>query len=142
MSGVRLGIEATYSSGTAQQQYRYTIVADQNGVISVRDIQSPYGLILDSMTRVPQPVVNDINASIAQMENLIGMTSAINGNLTFVAETSKNVTFATPMADTNYRVDFSLADFIAVRVTSKTTVGFTVEVNVTYTGVIGYDVFV
>jgi hypothetical protein len=136
------GFEASYTSGTAQQQYRYTIVSDANGVVSVRNIQSPYGLILDSMTRVPQSVVTDINNSIATMETLLNMTSTINGNLTFAAETSKSVTFATPVANTNYRVVFSVSDFVAVRVTSKTTTGFTVEVNVTYSGVIGYDVFV
>lgn len=66
----------------------------------------------------------------------------MNGQLTFTGESSKPVTFATPFVGTTYRVCFSTTDFVPVRVTNKTTAGFTVEVGVTYTGTVGYDVFV
>jgi hypothetical protein len=76
------------------------------------------------------------------VENFVAQTSAVNGQLTFAAETSKTVTFVTPFVGTGYRVVFSTTDFIPVRVTSKLTTGFTVSVGVSYTGVVGYDVFV
>ena len=142
MSGTRVGFEATYTSGTGTQQYRYTIVSDANDIISVRDIRSPYGLIIDSMTRVPQSVIDDINASILQMEDILGMTTTINGTLTFASETEKSVTFTTPLASTGYRVYMSPSDFISARVTNKLTTGFTIQLDCTFTGTVGYDVFV
>lgn len=142
MAGIRIAFEATYTSGTGQQQYRFTVVVDQNGVSSVRDVRSPFGLIMDTMTRLPQTVVDDIQAAMAQVEALLSLTSAVNGELTFATETSKSITFSTPMASTNYRVHLSPSDFIPVRVTNKLVTGFTVEAGVTFTGVVGYDVFV
>lgn len=142
MAATRVQFDATYTSGTGTNLYRFTICVNVAGVVGVRDIRTPYGLLIDSMTSVPQPVVNDINTAIAQMEALITMTSAINGTLVFVTEGSRDVVFATPMADTNYRVYLSPSDFIPVRVTNRTTVGFTVQVGTTFTGTVGYDVFV
>jgi hypothetical protein len=142
MAGTRIAFEATYASGTGRNQYRYTVVYDLSGVTSVRDIRTPFGLILDSMTRLPQSVVADINASIAQVEGLLSATSAINGTANFVNATSVSVTFVSPLANTNYRVHLSPSDFVPVRVISKTVTGFTIEAGVTFTGSVGYDVFV
>lgn len=142
MAGTRIAFEGTYTSGTVPQQYRYTIVSDTSGVISVRDMMSPYGLIIDSMTRLPQSVVADITTSITQVETLLTMTSAVNGTLTFVAESEQSVTFATAMADTNYRVYFNPSDFLVARVSAKSTTGFTCQLNITFTGTVGYDVIV
>ena len=142
MAYQRITSEFTYRSGVSPQLYYFTVSVDQAGLISVRNIQSPQGRILDSQTSLPQSVTDDITAAIAQVENLVAQTSAVNGQLTFAGETTKTVTFGTPFADTTYRVLFSTTDFIPVRVTSKSTTGFTVSVGVTYTGTIGYDVFV
>ena len=142
MSGTRIAFEATYTSGTGQQQYRYTVVADLSGVLSVRDMMSPFGLIMDSMTRLPQSVVDDIQGSMAQVEALLSLTSAVNGTATFVAATTVAITFSTPMPNTNYRVQLAASDFIPVRTTSKLTTGFTIETGITFTGTVGYDVFV
>jgi len=114
---------------------------DQTGGLSVKNIQSPQGRIIDSQTSVPQSVTDDIQTAIDQVENLVAQTSAVNGQLSFVAEASKPVTFVTPFAGTTYRVVFSTVDFVPVRVISKTISGFTVDVGITYTGTIGYDVF-
>lgn len=142
MAGTRIAFEGTYTSGTGTSQYRFTVVVDQNGVVSVRDIRTPFGLIMDSMSRLPQSVVDDITAAMAQVEDLLALTSAVNGTLTFTAETEKSVTFSTPMSGTTYRVLLSPSDFIPARVTSKLTTGFTVQLGVTFTGTVGYDVFV
>lgn len=142
MAATRIATESTYTSGTGQQRYRFTVVVDQGGNVSVRDIVSPFGLIMDSMTRLPQSVVEDIQTAMAQVENLVSVTSAINGTATFSSATEVNVTFTTPMADTNYRVHLSPSDFVPVRVTNKLVTGFTIQTGVTFTGTVGYDVFV
>ena len=142
MAATRVQFDATYTSGSGTNLYRFTICVNTAGVVGVRDIRTPYGLLIDSMTSVPQSVVNDINTAIAQVETILTMTSAVNGTLTFVAEGSKDVVFSTPMTDTSYRVQLSPSDFISARISAKSTVGFTVQLNVTFTGTVGYDVFV
>jgi hypothetical protein len=142
MAGTLAAFEATYNSGSGTNLYRYTVTVNAAGKVSVRDIRTPFGLLIDSMTSVPQSVVNDIQASIGQVESLLVMTSAINGNLTFVAATSQDVVFATPLSNTNYRVHLSPSDFIPARITNKLTTGFTVQLGVTFTGTVGYDLFV
>ncbi len=142
MAYQRTTFDFSYRSGVSPQFYYFTVSLDQAGLISVKNIQSPQGRIIDSQTSLPQSVTDDITAAIAQVENLVAQTSAVNGQLTFAAETSKTVTFATPFAGTGYRVVFSTTDFIPVRVTSKSTTGFQVQLGVAYTGVVGYDVFV
>ena len=132
----------TYRSGVSPTFYYFTITLDQFGGIAVKNIQTPQGRIIDSQTSVPQSVTNDIQTAIQQVGNFVAQTSAVNGQLSFVAQTTQTVTFAIPMTGTNYRVVFSLQDFVSVRVINKTTTGFTVDVGVTYTGTIGYDVFV
>lgn len=142
MAYQRTTFDFSYRSGVTPQFYYFTVSLDQAGLISVKNIQSPQGRIIDSQTSLPQSVTDDITAAIAQVENLVAQTSAVNGQLTFAAETSKTVTFVTPFVGTGYRVVFSTTDFIPVRVTAKSTTGFTVSVGVSYTGTIGYDVFV
>lgn len=142
MAYQRITSDFVFRSGVSPQFYYFTVSMDQAGLISVRNIQSPQGRILDSQTGLPQSVADDILLAIAQVENLVAQTSAVNGQLTFAAETTKTVTFVTPFASTGYRVVFSTTDFIPVRVISKTTTGFQVSVGVTYSGTIGYDVFV
>jgi hypothetical protein len=138
----RAVFDFTYRSGSAGTYYYFTISQDQAGRISLKNVQTPTGRIIDSQTGLPQSVVDDIEIAIQQVENFVAQTSAVNGNLSFVAQTSRSVIFAVPFSGTGYRVQLSLADFIPARVTGKTVTGFTVEVGVTYTGVVGYDVFV
>lgn len=142
MALTRQSSDFTYRSGSGGVFYYFTVSLDQLGSVSVKDIQSPNGRIVDSQTGIPQSVTTDIQTAIAQVENLVAQTSAVNGQLTFTAQTSQSVTFSTPFVGTGYRVVFSTTDFIPVRVTSKSTTGFTVSLGVSYTGVVGYDVFV
>jgi hypothetical protein len=142
MAGTRIAFEGTYTSGTGTSQYRFTVVVDVNGVVSVRDIRTPYGLVMDSMTRLPQSVTDDIVAAMGQVEDLLSLTSSVNGTLTFSGEAEKSVTFSTPMSSTNYRVYLAPSDFVPARISTKLTTGFTVQLGVTFTGTVGYDVFV
>jgi hypothetical protein len=122
--------------------YFFTIGVDQSDRVGVRNIQSPFGLILDSMTSVPQSVITDINSAISQVEGLLAATSAINGSLTFANEPFKTVTFATPLANALYRVQLDNTEFVVLRVTGKSVTGFTVEASAAFTGTVGYDVFI
>jgi len=138
----RAVFDFTYRSGSAGTYYYFTISQDQAGRITLKNIQTPTGRIIDSQTGVPQSVVDDIDLAIQQVENFVAQTSAINGNLVFAAQTSQNVAFAVPFVGTSYRVHVTLSDFVSWRILGKTTTGFTIELGVTYTGVVGYDVFV
>jgi len=138
----RAVFDFTYRSGSAGVFYYFTITQDQAGRISLKNIQTPTGRIIDSQTGVPLSVVNDIELAISQVENLVAQTSAVNGNLSFVTQTSQAVSFSTPFVGTTYRVYVTLPDFISWRITNKTTTGFTIELGVSYTGTVGYDVFV
>jgi len=132
----------TYKSSAGGQDYYFEVVLDSASNASIRNVRTPLGLITDANTMVPSAVQTEMLTAIGQVEDLVAQTSAVNGNLTFTAATSVAVSFGTAFANTNYRVVFSTADFISVRVINKLTTGFTVETNVTYTGTVGYDVFV
>jgi len=120
----------------------FTVVVNQNGKTGVRNIKSPTGGLCDSGSQIPQSVLDAIQDARNQVQDFIMQTSAINGTLSFVDQVSQSVVFATPFTDTSYRVYVTLQDFIDYRITNKTTTGFDVELNVTYTGPVQYDVFV
>lgn len=142
MSASLVFSEFVFESGVGSQSYRFTVAVDQMGKVSVRNIQNPFGLVMDPWSQIPQSVTQDICTATAQVENILATTSAVNGTLTFVGEVSKTFTFASPFADTNYRVQLSSDTFVPLRVISKTLVGFTVEAAASFTGTVGFDVFV
>jgi hypothetical protein len=133
--------EFVYRSGTSPDIYTFTIVSDSLGNISVRDIQDPYGFVISPYTQIPQSVTTDIGTAMAQVETILALTSAVNGTLTFAAETEKTVTFASAFASTSYRVQVTSDVFAPFRITNKTVLGFTVQAGSTITGTVGYDVF-
>ncbi len=134
--------EFVYRSGVTPNIYTFTIVSNSQGVISVRDIQDPYGFVISPYTQIPKSVTTDINTAMAQVETILALTSAVNGTLTFAAETEKSVTFSEAFSDTYYRVQVTSDVFAPFRITNKTTLGFTVQAGSTITGTVGYDVFV
>lgn len=122
--------------------WTFTIVVNQDGTIGVRNVRSIYGSICDSQTQIPGEILDEINAATADVENIVAQSSAVNGTLAFTNQTSQSIVFATPFANTQYRVYVTLQDFIDYRITNRTTTGFDLELNVTYTGSVQYDVFV
>jgi prefoldin subunit 5 len=91
-------------------------------------------------------VIDDMNAAINQainqVEALMAATSAINGTLTYSAETTKTVAFVTALTSSTYRVQLDSSAFVGLRVIGKTLTGFTIEASAAFTGTVGYDVFV
>jgi hypothetical protein len=134
--------ERSYQSETGGEIYYFTIALDQAGNCTVRQIRTPTGLLRDSFTGVPGPVLDDINTGKAQLEDLVAQTSAVNGILTFADEVSQAVVFVTPFSNDEYGVFPTLPDFLTWKITSKTTTGFTIELGSKYTGDVRYDVFV
>ena len=122
--------------------WQFTIDVNQDGTCGVSNIKAPTGSICDFGTQIPGVVLDEIEAAKAEVMNILAQTSAINDTLNFVDQTSQSIVFATPMVDTSYRVYVTLEDFIDYRIQNKTTTGFDIELNVTYTGVVQYDVFV
>jgi len=142
MAATLVQAEFVYRSGSPNEQYTFTIVQNAAGAIFVRDIQNPYGFIISPYSQIPQSVADDITAAMTQVETILAATSAINGNLVFTSETSKTFTFASPLASTNYRVQLSNTTFVPLRISAKTTTSFTVQAAATFTGTVGFDVFV
>lgn len=142
MSLTRYTTEATYISTTSLgEQYSFTVVQDLSGVVSVKNISTPTGSISDAYVTLPQEVTDDIATAMGELEDLMA-SSSVSGTLEFAAEASKEVTFETAMNTDTYRVYVSIGDFVPFKITSKTVDGFTLELGATYTGDIGYDVFV
>jgi hypothetical protein len=142
MALTRITSEFVYQSGDPGQLYTFRVVMDSNNQVSVQDITTPWGTMCGPGASLPESVLDDIQTAITQVEDLVAQTSAVNGTLTFSNETFQDVVFTAAMTGTSYRVLFSVEDFIAVRVTNKTTTGFRVEASAVYSGDIGYDVLV
>lgn len=140
---LRIQFEAAYSATTeGGQVWHYTVVSDAQNLVGYRDLISPQGPVRDGYTVIPQEIHDAIRQSINQVESVLVATSAISGQLEFSGETQKTVNFSTPLADDSYRVHLDAPDFINTRVRFKSTTGFVVELGSTYTGTVGYDVFV
>lgn len=142
MALVTLMTEQTYQSVSGGQKYSFVIALDQAGNCSVREIRTPNGLISDTFTSIPGPVLDDINTAKAQLETLVAQTSAVNGTLTYADENSQSFTFVTPFASDTYAVLPTLPEFLTWRITNKTTTGFTLELGTNFTGDVRFDVFV
>ena len=134
--------EFTYRSGTPPNLYQFTIVYDFSGQISVREIENQYGQVVSPYTKIPKSVTADISSAMEQVENILGLTSALNGTISFSNENTKSVLFSTPLANDSYRVELASDVFAPFRVSLKSKLGFTVEAGATITGNVDFDIFV
>jgi hypothetical protein len=121
--------------------WEFTIISNVDGSLGVSNIKSPTGLLCNTGIQIPSDVFQCIEEAKQQVENILSVTSAINGTISFVDQTAQSVVFASPFPNATYRVHVSLDDFISYRIRNQTTTGFDIELNVTYTGDVGYDVF-
>jgi len=142
MSASLVQSEFTYQSGTAPVLYMFTIVSDLSGTLSVRDIQDPYGFIISPYTQIPKSVTSDIQDAMLQVEALLSSTSAFNGSINFVSETTKVITFPSVQPNLNYRVHLTSNIFAPFKVTNKTLTSFTIECGAEITATVSFDVFI
>lgn len=140
MALVRRASDFVYTSSSGGVSYDFTVSVDSNNLITVRNISTPVGRIVDSYTPLPQVVMDDIQTAIGQVRNIVGQVGAISGTATFASAASAAVTFVTAQATATYRVYVDVPDFIPYRITSKTTTGFTIQLGTLFTGTVGWDV--
>lgn len=142
MSLVRQQSLYTFASSSGGQTYLFDIAVDTDGLVSVRNIRGPHGLISDSMTEVPSTVMDDINAAWGMVTqwNIEGQVA--NGVTTFTGQTYRDVTIAAGVLNnTNYRVVYTPSDGMTLYTENKTTTGFRAVVGTTYgTGLYPKDV--
>lgn len=132
----------SYKSVFGGLVYYFDIAVDQFGDTNLRNVQDSRGLVIDSMTNIPQKVVDDVNTAIGQVRNVMATTSSINGYVSFSNETTKSVSFGSPMMSDGYRVYLNIGDLVLYKITNKTLGGFTIELSAEFTGNVYYDVFV
>ena len=77
-----------------------------------------------------------------QVENILGLTSALNGTIEFSASSERSVLFSTPLANDSYRVQITSDVFAPFRVSVKSRLGFTIEAGAVITGNVDFDIFV
>lgn len=130
-----------YSSTYASREYQYEVVLDVGGV-HVRNIRTPYGRIHDSMTGLPEAVVDDIQLSMDEVEGLLAQSSALNGTVVFADEDTKTVNLASSLTAATYRVFLDIPEFISYKILSKTATSFQIVLSANFTGTLSYDVIV
>lgn len=125
----------TYKVESNGQSYRFTVVLDSQGLVSVRDVQSPLGLIRDSFTPIPEIVSQAIQDAISILRLEIGTTEVDSGTLTFTGQVEAAATIAGgTLNNTAYRVVYTTTDGVEFRTKdgSVTTTGFTAETTSEY----------
>lgn len=123
----------TYASASGSQTYLFDVVVDAQGLISVRNIRSPLGLIIDSLTSIPDSVLADMNDAKGITSVRMSESTADSGTIVFTGESSKAVAIASGVLNnTNYRVAYTTSDGMIIRTTDQTITGFTADVGAAY----------
>ena len=122
----------TYSSSSGGQVYLFDVVVDGQLLVQARNFRTPYGLI-DALTGLPRQVIQDVEDATEEVGVLVGGVQVESGNASFNGVTSVAVTIADGILNnTNYVVKLTTSDGVQLRITSKTTTGFTIEAASTY----------
>ena len=123
----------TYASASGGQSYYFDVVVDAQGLVSVRNIRGPKGLITDSITSVPTSVMDDITEAKYTTTQLLHETQVVSGNIVFAGVASMAVVIAPGVLNNaNYRVVYTTPDGTILRTTGKTATGFTAEAPAIY----------
>jgi len=130
------------TSNRCEPPWLFTVVRNQDGTLGVRNIIGPYGPLCNTGAQIPEEVLEAIQDSKNQVEDILSHTGQLSGTLTFTNQTSASITFSAPFTSTNYIVLVSLQEFVPWKISNKTTTGFDIELGVTFTGTVQYIVFV
>tara|TARA_B100000927_G_C16471298_1_gene471646 strand:- start:342 stop:755 length:414 start_codon:yes stop_codon:yes gene_type:complete len=129
----------SYSYPSTQGTFKFSVSANKYGSISVSSVTKDNIAFLGSY---PVEVQRAINEAISKLEVIMSNISTLSGTITFANQSESSVFFDAPMPNTDYRVLFSVGDFIFARVKSKSTTGFLVELSTSFTGDVKYDVII
>ena len=138
----------TFTSSSGGQAYIFDVVVDAQGVVSIRNIRSPRGLIQDMYTSVPQTVLDDMAVAKGLVVQTQMETTVATGDITFTGETYQDVTLAGGLLNnTQYRVAFTNSDGVFFEAENLTTTGFRASTSAAYgtvlaPKVVGYVVLV
>jgi hypothetical protein len=133
MTATRVQSEYTFKATWGGGDYYWEVVIDAQGLASVRNVRAPTGLIRDTVTNVPEPVVDDIHESVNQVQAALAESAAYTGLLTFTGQTSQLVALPGGLLNnTEYRVVYSPPDTVEFRTLSKTTTTFVADAGVAY----------
>jgi len=123
----------TYQSSAGGEAYYFDIVIDEQAVQAVRNIRNDRGLITDSLSQVPETVVDDITEAMEAVQLLVAESSVVTGTEVFSGQTSRTVTIAGGVLNNaNYRVHLTPPDGTLLRVENKTTTSFDIVASTTY----------
>lgn len=129
----------SYNYPTTQGFFRFTVSANKYGSIVVSNVSKDNLAYSGSYPLVVQKAINE---AISKLEFIMSNISTLTGTVTLNNQSEASVNFDTPMPNTSYRVVFSVDDFVFVRVKSRTTTGFTLELSTAFTGDLKYDIIV
>ena len=68
--------------------------------------------------------------------------TTLNGTIELVNSSEGQIIFDTPLQNTNYRVVFTIDDFVPIRVKTRNTTSFVFELGVSFTGTVRYDILI
>lgn len=136
----------TYASSSGGLEYLFDVLVDGQGLVSVRNVRSPFGIIADPHTGVPRSVVADMNDAQGVVLLATAESEVDSGQVSFVGGTEMAVALPAGVLNTaNYRVVLTPSDPIRFVAINKTAAGFTIEAPVAYGSVavpkvVGYSV--
>ena len=129
----------SYNYPTTQGFFKFTVSANKYGSITVSNVSKDNLAYSGSYPLLVQKAIND---AISKLEFIMSNISTLTGSVSLNNQSEASVNFDTPMPNTDYRVLFSIDDFVFVRVKSKSTTGFTLELSTSFTGDLKYDIIV
>lgn len=133
MALTRTQFVATYSSSSGSQTYYFDVVVDAQGLVSIRNIRGTRGLIQDSMTSIPQSVLEDMESAKAIVIQTTTETLVASGTLAFTGQTYRDATVsAGVLNNTNYRVVYTTSDGVQIITDNPTTTSFRATAGVAY----------
>lgn len=133
MALVREQAVHTYASTYGGLTYRFDVVVDARGLVSVRNIQTSFGLLSGSYTSLPSQVVDDIAEARGIATQQLAERDVVSGVVTFAGDVAVEVPLPEgELNTTDYRVVYTTPDGSPLRTSAKTTASFTAEAPVAY----------
>lgn len=127
----------SYSVPTTQGTFQFSVYSDTSGNITISNIKRNS---ISWTGSYPSEVHTAISDAISRLETIMANIPTLSGTLTLNNQSEAQVIFSAPTVNTDYRVIFTIDDFVLVRVKSRTTTGFTLETSTAYTGTLKYDI--
>ena len=129
----------TYIVPTTRGTFSFTVSSFFNGDIIVSDIKRES---ISWSGAYPKEVQSSISTAIEKLETIMSNVTTLNGTIELVNSSEGQIIFDTPLQNTNYRVVFTIDDFVPIRVKTRNTTSFVFELGVSFTGTVRYDILI